>query len=159
MIIQTAENSFRKGLAALRTGQTLEAMAFFEAAIVRDRATNREHPTMKYQSYFGLCLAKTTRQRKDATKLCRDAAEIEFYNPELFLNLGRVTMLTGDRRAAFRAYRRGLALDPAHKELRFEIRRLGLRRRPVFRFLGRERASRQPLRGAAPAADRDLTPI
>ena len=47
-------------------------------------------------------------------------------------------MLTGDRRAAFRAYRRGLALDPVHKELRFEIRRLGLRRRPVFRFLGRE---------------------
>jgi tetratricopeptide (TPR) repeat protein len=137
MIVQTAENSFRKGLAALKTGQTLEAMAYFEAAIVRDRATNREHPTMKYQSYFGFCLAHTTKQRKEATKLCRDAAESEFYNPDLFLNLGRVALLNGNRRDAFRAFRRGLALDPAHKELGFELRRLGLRRRPVFRFLGR----------------------
>jgi tetratricopeptide (TPR) repeat protein len=137
MLVRVAENSFRKGLASLRIGETLEAMAYFEAAIRRDREANRDHPTMKYQSYFGLCLARVSERQREAVRICRDAAEAEFYNPDLFLNWGRVALIRGDRRAAVAAFRRGLALDPSHKELSFEARRLGLRRRPVFRFLGR----------------------
>jgi tetratricopeptide (TPR) repeat protein len=138
MIVRSAENSFHKGLASLKVGATLEAMAYFEAAMLRDRQVNSYSPNMKYQSYFGFCLARLTERRQEALKLCRQAADSEFYNPEVFLNLGRVALLQCDRQAAFQAFRRGLEIDHGHKELRQEVRRLGVRRRPLLGFLNRD---------------------
>ncbi len=137
MIVRTAENSFQKGIGALKNGDPLEAMAYFEAAMRHDREVNRDAPNMKYQSYFGLCMARVSDKAGEAFRLCSQAADAEFYNPDVFLNLGKVALLRGDRRRAHRAFRRGLEIDVSHAELRSEMQRLGMRRRPLFRFLDR----------------------
>ena len=133
----SADNSFHKGMAALKAGDTLEALAYFEAAVLRDRQINPQRPTMRYLSYYGLALGLATGRREEAIRLCKQAAGAEFYNPELLLNLGRVALDAGDRRTAFDAFRQGLALHDGHPELRSQIRRLGIRRRPLFGFLKR----------------------
>ncbi|MFQ5720404.1 MAG: tetratricopeptide repeat protein [Acidobacteriota bacterium] len=92
---------------------------------------------MKYVSYYGLCLAFATPHHDKALELCRKAAATEFYNPDIFWNLGRVALLAGNRGEAHSTFLRGLEMDPDHPGLRFQVRRLGLRRRPVLPFLGR----------------------
>ncbi|HEU4401975.1 MAG TPA: hypothetical protein VFT43_07700, partial [Candidatus Polarisedimenticolia bacterium] len=74
---------------------------------------------------------------REAQEICEGAVRAEFYNPELYLNLGRVYLKGGDRARAFGAFVRGLQLSPRHPALIQSIRRLGIRRRPVLRFLGR----------------------
>jgi len=138
MIVPAAERSFEKGLATLRAGETLEAMAFFEAAMRQHHAKTQARPHMKYQSFFGLCMARLKGNKTKALRLCREAADAEFYDPDVFLNLGRVALMTGDRRTAYHAFQRGLHLDRGHVELRGEIRRMGIRKRPLFTFLQRD---------------------
>ncbi len=137
MIVPAAERSFEKGLASLHSGEALEAMAYFEAALRQHRAVTQEQPHMKYQSFFGLCMARLKGNKTKALKLCQEAAEAEFYNPEVFLNLGKVALMTGNKRMAHQAFQRGLHLDRGHKALRAELRRMGVRKRPIFRFLAR----------------------
>jgi tetratricopeptide (TPR) repeat protein len=134
---RSTENSFMKGLAALRAGDHLEAMVYFEAAVLRDRQINPHRPTMKYVSFYAVSLSLATDRHEDALRLCRSAAESEFYNPDIFCNLGRVALRAGQRGEAWVAFRRGLTLNDAHPALRFEMRRMGARRAPVFRFLPR----------------------
>jgi Tfp pilus assembly protein PilF len=130
-------------------------MAYFEAAMRRDRELNKDAPNMKYQSYFGLCLARVSEKTGDAYRLCSQAAESEFYNPDVFLNLGKVALLRGDRRRAHDAFRRGLQIDVSHADLLGEIHRLGRRRRPLFAFLQRRHILNRlagQLMGGSPAS-------
>ena len=66
------------------------------------------------------------------------AAEKEFYNPEIYLNLGRVFLLNGQKAVAVRAFRKGLKYDNCNMGLLVEMKRLGLRKRPVITFLPRQ---------------------
>lgn len=137
MTVQPAENSFHRGIASLNAGDRLAAAAYFEAALRLDRQYHPHRPSMKYLSYFGLCLAFATNRQEEAVRLCRQAARSEFYNPDVYWNLGRVALLQGNRREAHQAFLQGLAIDKAHAGLRFQIRRLGVRRPPVLPFLSR----------------------
>ncbi len=107
------ERSFRRGKQCLEEGDSLGALAFFEAAI-RQAMKAGETPRPRDLSYYGLCLALGTRHLSEAKKTCRRAMELEFYNPDLYLNLGTVYMLDGDRAAAFDAFLSGLRLQSDH---------------------------------------------
>ncbi len=88
-------------------------------------------------AYLGYGLARHQRRTLDGLKLCEHAVKIQYYEPENHLQLARVQMLMGDRKAAVASIARGLKLDPAHrglKEMRVEI---GVRKRPPIPFLGR----------------------
>lgn len=132
-----SENSFRKGLRAATRGDFLLALAYFEASMQLVRRDGLAAAPMKYLSYYGLCLAMASDRLHEAREICEGALEAEFYNPDLYLNLGKVYIRTGDRGRAFGTLVRGLRLSPRHPGLIREIRRLGLRRRPVVRFLHR----------------------
>jgi tetratricopeptide (TPR) repeat protein len=132
-----SENSFRKGLEAVGKRDFLEALAYFEASMQLVRREGGAPPPMKYLSYYGLCLAMSGNRLRQALELCEGAVEAEFYNPDLYLNLGRVYLRTGDRGRAFEALVRGLQLNPRHTGLIRQIRRLGVRRAPILRFLSR----------------------
>ena len=135
MIVRPAENSFRRGIAALNAGDRLGALAYFEAALRLDRERSPRTPNMKYLSYYGLCLAFGSNGRQKGIQFCRRAAESEFYNPDIFWNLGRASLMQGDRRSAWNSFRRGLEIDNGHIGLKFQVRRLGLRRAAVLPFL------------------------
>lgn len=137
MGVFVSRNSFRKGLDAAARGEFLEALAYFEAAVHLARRQKEASVPMKYLSYYAWCLAMSSDRLQEAQAICEAAARSEFYNPELRLNLGRVYLRAGDRGLAFGTFVAGLKLNPGHPELRAEIRRLGIRRRPVVRFLAR----------------------
>ena len=137
MSSRSAQNSFSRGITAFNSGDKRTALAHFEAAIRLDHMQNPHDPCMKYLSYYGLLLSFASTHQREALGFCREAASREFYNPEILWNLGRVAFFQGDRRAAFKAFRRGLEIDGAHQGLRFHMRRLGIRCRPLLPFLSR----------------------
>jgi tetratricopeptide (TPR) repeat protein len=88
-------------------------------------------------SYYAVSLATAEGYYDKAISLCLMAAEKEFYNPEIYLNLGRIFLLNGQKSVAFKAFRKGLRFDNSHTGIIGEVRRLGIRRRPVLSFLSR----------------------
>ena len=62
----------------------------------------------------------------------------EFYNPDLCCNLGRLLFLAGQRKEAHQVLVKGYRLQPNHPGIREALSRMGVRRRPVLKFLARE---------------------
>ena len=88
------------------------------------------------RSYYGLtlvCLGTCD----DGVAVCRDAADRELNDPQVFLNLARAAQRCGNRRLALEAISLGKVVDPANPTLRRLRLALGVRRRPVLRFLSR----------------------
>jgi len=139
MIYKPAEVSFRKGVEALKSKrQQTEAMAFFEASLLLDSRAQKSSGQPRYRSYYGLCLSSTKGRMKEALKLCRKACEDEFYNYEVWFNLGKVEREAGNQFKAHKALVRALRLSPSKGEIKAELKRLGLRRPPVITFLSRD---------------------
>ncbi len=136
MIIDRAEECFRRGMALLSIGRRDEALASFSAALHEQRVCS-EQKEARYISYYGYCLALMQIDRHESLRLCREAVSIEDYRPNLWWNLGRVALMVGHRGEAHRAFRRGLSLDPTHDGLRKDLRRMGIRRPPVLSFVPR----------------------
>ena len=139
MIYKPAEDSFRKGVKALKNRfKQKEAMAFFEASLLLDSRAQKSSGQPRYRSYYGLCLSTTKGKMKEALKLCRKATKDEFYNYEVWFNLGKVEREAGNQHKAHKALVRALHLSPRKTEIREELKNLGLRRTPMFSFLGRD---------------------
>lgn len=137
MLVHSAEQRFRRGLEALSAGRRLEALALFETALELERRHGGGRPQARYLSYYGLCLALERRRLPEGVELCRQAIPLEFYNPDLCLNLGRALVAGDRRREAHDAFVKGLGLAPRHPEILRELRRMGRRRRPPVPFLDR----------------------
>jgi tetratricopeptide (TPR) repeat protein len=127
----SAEEHYRRGCDAFASGDCAAALPHFRAAHRLEPASAR------YRSYHGLCLGLAERRFDKALELCRSAAKEEFFNPELYLNLARVHLGFGFKGEGIRYLRRGLMIDPANRQIADELRRLGVRRRPVLGFLRR----------------------
>jgi predicted Zn-dependent protease len=156
MLNRTAENSFSKGLEALAAARRREALALFEAAIEIDKRLGAARPQPRYLSYYGLCLGLERKQVNEGIRFCEEALTQEFFNPDLCLNLGRLLLRAGRKKQAYQVLVKGYGLQPGHAGIYAELARMGMRRRPVLRFLSR----RNPLnvllgkmsRGSRPAA-------
>jgi tetratricopeptide (TPR) repeat protein len=127
-----------RGINLARTGEYKEALKIFEEDL---RFT--ENPTA--MSYYALCLVDVERKYEQAISLCLMAVEREFYNPDIYLNLGRVYMMNGQKAVAIRAFRKGLRIDDTHPELMEEIQEMGVRRRPPLSFLSRRNVANKLL--------------
>lgn len=88
-------------------------------------------------SYYGLCLAMHTGRAKEAAEFCQAALEREFFNIELYANMGRVWAAARSRRKAVDAIDRGLAVEPRNQMLLKLRETLGVRKQPVLPFLHR----------------------
>lgn len=137
MLVRPAEESFQRGLAALGHGHRVEALALFEAAIELDRRYGSEVPQARYLSYYGLCLALEGRHANDGAKFCREALALEFFNPDLYLNLGRALLVVGRKKEAHTYLQQGLGWERRHPGIVKELRAMGRRRKPPLPFLSR----------------------
>ncbi len=140
MLVHAAEQSFQEGVKHLRQRQFKEALAYFRGAIEIEKRMGGGKPQARYVSYFGLCLGLTNGGMHEAVNLCRRAATLEGYRPEISYNLGRVLLIAGKRREAYKALREGLRMQPNHPGILRELKRMGVRRRPVLPFLPRTNA-------------------
>src|SRR6266436_6285311 len=83
-----SDDNFRKGLAALERKTYLEASAFFQSAIDQERQEGTKNPRMKFVSYLGLALTLANSRSEEGLKLCEQAVRREFFDPDVFCNLG-----------------------------------------------------------------------
>jgi len=139
MLDHRAESTFQRGMDLMHRGQSREALAFLRAAVDLDDGRARNYSGQaRYESYYGLCLAQSPSRLHEALKHCRKAAQMEAYRADVWLNLGRVALAAGRRGEAYRAFERGRSIDPTHRGIAKELRRLGMRRSPFVRFLPRQ---------------------
>lgn len=89
-------------------------------------------------SYFGLTLALMKKEFKPAIELCKRAMNLEFYNPDHYVNLTKVYVAAGKRKKALETVEAGLKIHPEHEPLMAVRRSLGIRARPAVPFLDRE---------------------
>lgn len=125
-----AEKLFTKGVEAIKNGNVVSALVFFEKATRLDN-----NPTNR--SYLAFCIARERGQFKKAISLCEEALNEEPENPVHYLNLGRVYILAGQKTEAMRLLREGLTHEE-NREIVDELIGLGMRKPPVLPLLKRQ---------------------
>ena len=94
-----------------------------------------DHPG--WYSCLGYCIAKERGQISKGLELCLEALETEPDNPDHFLNLGRVHLLSGDKIAALQVLREGMARGGS-PEIASLLAALGMRKPPVLQMFSRD---------------------
>ena len=154
MSVLSADNSFRRGLAALVDGDPRAAASHFQSAIIVERQQMVARPQVRYLSYYGLSLAMSGGAMAQATRACEAATRSDPYNPDLLLNLGRVHLIAGRITKAMATFESGLRIAPGHRGLRSEHAKVDRREPPPLaavsrghalnKWLGRLRAAWRP---------------
>jgi tetratricopeptide (TPR) repeat protein len=124
-----AEELYKTGMEALKSGNTGAALEFLENAVEVER-----NPL--YCSSLALCLAKEKRNFKEAVSLCKEAIKKDPKNSIHFLNLGKIHILANQKKDALRILNMGLRYEE-NKEIITELQGFGRRRPPVIPFLER----------------------
>jgi tetratricopeptide (TPR) repeat protein len=133
-----SEDAFKRGLACLERRSYQEAASCFQASMDLDKSAGQKTSNMKYLSFLGLALNLAQVRSDEGLRMCEQAAKREFFDPDVFCNLGIVYLRHRQRGPAFAAFHRGLALRPKHRRILEELDRYDRRSAPVFSFLARE---------------------
>ncbi len=97
-------------------------------------------------SYFGWLRAVVDSKHRSSVAACRKAFVVfKSTNPRnmgrvypiLYLNLGRALLAAGKRKEAVEHFHNGLKHDQGNSELKQEMRRIGIRKKPPISFLSR----------------------
>jgi tetratricopeptide (TPR) repeat protein len=124
----------------LRNGRIKEAYSVLFAAC----SAYPDHPLIL--SYYGWLQAVVDKKSRSGVTFCRravtnfttaDQTVAAGVYPVLYLNLGRTLLLSGRKKEALESFDKGLTYDRWHKDLRKEMKSMGIRKRPVFPFLSR----------------------
>lgn len=129
MIGDDAKDLISKGREALRMGDTLSALVFFEKASACE-------DNLSARSYLAYCMAKERGLTFKGVAWCQESLRKEPENAVHYLNLGRIYLLMENREEAIRCLRQGLQYG-SNDEIEDELHRLGIRSAPVFSFLRR----------------------
>jgi len=122
---------FRFGLAHLRDGQSFEALAAFR------QAASLEPQNPYFLSYYGLALGHTSRNWDEAEALCLAGLRKRRQIPQLYLNLADLYRYRGRVGDAVETLTEGLRYTGSDGRLVEALSMFGVRRPPVFSFLGR----------------------
>lgn len=97
-------------------------------------------------SYYGCLEAIANKNYKYGIDTCLMAIENlkkkvpfgeEFFYPVFYLNLGRAYFAAGRKKEAVEAFNKGIKVDGENRDLLWELRKLGMRRKPPVPFLKR----------------------
>jgi tetratricopeptide (TPR) repeat protein len=140
MRVLSAEQSYRKGLAALAESRPEDAADHFLAAMESEHARGARQPDVRYLSYYGLSLARAFEAGPDAVRVCEAAVQGDPTSSNALLNLGRVYLLMDRTEEALVCFDRGARLAPDHEALSRELGRVDRRSRPLLSWLDRSHA-------------------
>ena len=129
---QDPDKIFCAGLSLLRNDDLKGAMVAFENALRLDPEE------AMYMSYLGLTRVLLRKGVKEAVALCEKAADKNFWQPEIYHNLGRVYLMRGERKKALDALMQGLKIDKNDEEIPQELNRMRTRSAPPIPFLHRD---------------------
>ena len=131
------EEAFKRGLACLERRTYQEASSYFQLALDLEKAETK-NSSMKYLSYLGLALNLSQVRSEEGLKMCEQAVKRDFFDADLFCNLGIVYLRCRQRGPAFEAFHRGLKLRPKHRRILDELDKYDRRAEPFFGFLARD---------------------
>lgn len=126
-----AEKEYKEGMTHYRNGYYGKALAKLQRAVELDKL----NPV--YISYLGLLVARATKKHSEAEQLCHTALRLKRTEVQGYLNLAEVYILEGKKSDAVEALTIGLQLTKRDVRLIRALRKLGVRRPPVFPFLER----------------------
>jgi tetratricopeptide (TPR) repeat protein len=89
-------------------------------------------------SYYALCIAHVRKDYENAISLCITALKREFFSPGIYVNLGRILIVSDRKAQALKAFRKGLSIDDTHPGIVRELNAMGVRRRPLIPYFSRE---------------------
>lgn len=132
------EVAFDTGRSQAEQGNFREALPHFQKMLEHAKQhSGGKFTEPAHQSYYALCMTMVYGPSREAIQLSERAVSKEFYNPDLYCNLGLVYMRCGKRGPAFRAFQRGLALKSTHPRILRALQKYEMRQDPVFQFLSR----------------------
>src|SRR5262245_7835121 len=137
---ESPEDAFKRGQACIERRTYQEAASYFQIAIDLEKSAGQKNSNMKYLSFLGLALNCAQGRSEEGLRMCEQAAKREFFDADVFCNLGIVYLRNRQRAPAFAAFQRGLALKPKHRRIIDELSRYERRATPVFPFLARGHA-------------------
>ncbi|OLD63958.1 MAG: hypothetical protein AUI47_07835 [Acidobacteria bacterium 13_1_40CM_2_68_5] len=132
-----SETAWRGGVQALERRNYKESISLFQQAIDQERQEGAKNPKMKLISYLGLALTLSQGKSEEGLKLCEQAVKREFFDPDLYCNLGIVYLRHRMKAPAFEAFQKGLNLKPGHARILDELEKYDRRGEPFFTFLPR----------------------
>ena len=121
---------YRSAEASIKRGNYRRAAALLNDAL----KISPENPT--YLSMLGYCIG-IQGNLVAAEKMCRKAIVQAPRDPNVYVNLGRVLTEQDRRMEAREALMHAYRLDNTHAPAALELSRMGVRRKPVIPFLGR----------------------
>src|SRR5215470_15709818 len=104
-LAQNADALFRRGLEALEQKQYQTAISLFQASIGQERQDGGKGPSMRSLSYLGLALNLSNGRSEEGLKLCEQAAKRDFFDADIFCNLGVAFLRNRQKGPAFEAFR------------------------------------------------------
>lgn len=134
-----------RGIELCRQGEWKDGLYWLRLAAASAKERRSSLPALFY-SFLGYGMAREGK-KQEGLKLCRRAVELEFYQPDAYWCLARVSLLMGDKKAAAEAMEQGLALDHDHGELKVLRGELGKREEPVVKGLSRRHLLNRVLGG------------
>ena len=135
--VPPSEVAFRNGMATLERRSYKESIALLQQAIDLERQEGAKNPKMKYVSYLGLAITLSQGKSDEGQKLCEQAVKREFFDPDLYCNLGIVYLRNRLKAQAFEAFQKGLNLKAGHARILDELEKYDRRGEPVLSFLPR----------------------
>src|SRR4030065_2851013 len=123
---------FKTGIKLLKEKKFTDALDSIKIAIEKGGYENVDEIPTTYLSYLGLITALAEKKYRNGATICEKAIKREFYNPVFYLNLGRVYVAGGYKLKAIKAFYSGLRIDGNHAGIITELKKMGLRRRPVI---------------------------
>lgn len=114
---QQARQYFDRGLEAYRSKDFHSAVQYLREAV-------RRHETAEYQELLGDALRQNPHWRKRAQEAYSRSAELDRFNPDVVLKLGRLFAQSGLTDRARAQFERCLEIQPDHEEAKLAIKRL-----------------------------------
>lgn len=128
----TSEELFTTGIKLFKQKKYGDALSSIKTAIEKGGYENANEVPPLYLSYLGLITALAEKKYRNGAAICEKAIKREFYNPVFYLNLGKVYVAGGYKLKAINAFYNGLKIDRTHAEIIAELKKMGVRRRPVI---------------------------
>jgi len=130
-------DTFLLGCAYLKEANYPEALSYFRRMLSAYEEDPSSVVPPELLSYFGLALALGENRIKEAVTYCTTAIKKEFYRSEFYINLAHVYLTANRRSSAVDVLYKGLKIDNQDPGILAELRKLGVRRKPVLGFLTR----------------------
>jgi tetratricopeptide (TPR) repeat protein len=128
---------FKAGIKLLKEKKYWDALSSIKIAIEKGGYENVDEIPPLYLSYLGLSTALAEKKYRNGATICEKAIKKEFYNPVFYLNLGKVYAAGGYKLKAINTFNKGLKIDGSHNEIIAELKKMGLRRKPIIPLLTR----------------------